>query len=101
MITNSTSNLTRALITYTYLLVPTYVKPNRWFIYAQKIQLIDWDFFCSTLWMYRDVYFLGENTLLVPTFWVNSHFGSKIDFVTNVVPNKRKSFLKWSLPSTH
>ena len=24
------------------------------------------------------------------TFWVNSHFCSKIDFVTNVVPKKKK-----------
>ena len=27
---------------------------------------------------------------MVPTFWFNSHFGPKIDFVTNVVPNKKK-----------
>ena len=27
---------------------------------------------------------------MVLTFWFNSHFGPKIDFVTNVVPNKKK-----------
>ena len=47
------------------------------------------------------VKFQGENALLVPTFWVNSHFGPKINFATNVVPKKRKLFLFWSLPSTH
>ena len=44
---------------------------------------------------------LGENALLIPTFWVNSHFGPKINFVTNVGPKKRKLILFWSLPSTH
>ena len=44
---------------------------------------------------------MGDNALLVPTFWVNSHFGLKIDFVTNVIPKKWKSFLKWPLPSAN
>ena len=43
----------------------------------------------------------GEDALFVPTFWVNFHFSPKIDFVANFIPKKRKSFLKWSLPSTH
>ena len=43
----------------------------------------------------------GENTLLVHTFWFNSHFGPKIDFVTNVTPEKRKSFLKRFMSSTY
>ena len=43
----------------------------------------------------------GENAFLIPTFWVNFHFGPKIDFVTNVVPKKRKLILFWSLPLTH
>ena len=33
---------------------------------------------------------LGENTLLVPKFWVNFHFGPKIDFVNNIISKKKK-----------
>jgi len=46
-------------------------------------------------------YNLGKNAFLVHTLWINFSFGPKIDFVTNVIPRKRKSFLKWSLPSIH
>ena len=49
-------NLTRALITYAYLLVPIQWMPNKWFIYTQKIQLINWDFLWHTLSENRDVY---------------------------------------------
>ena len=34
----------------------------------------------------------GENALLIPTFWVNYHFGPKIDFITNFVPKKENRF---------
>ena len=33
---------------------------------------------------------LSENTLLIPTFWVNYHFGPKIDFVNNIISKKKK-----------
>ena len=39
------------------------------------------------------IYMCDENALLVPIFWINFHFSSKIDFVTNVVPKKRKLIL--------
>ena len=39
------------------------------------------------------IYIYGENALLVSTFWVNFHFGPKIDFITNVVHKKRKLIL--------
>ena len=38
---------------------------------------------------------------MVPTFWVNSHFGPQIDFVANSIPKKGKSFLKSFLSSTN
>ena len=31
---------------------------------------------------------IGKNALLVLIFWVNSHFGPKINFATNVVPKE-------------
>ena len=37
--------------------------------------------------------FKGIKAFLVPTFWVNSHFGPKIDFVPIVIPIFKKSFL--------
>ena len=44
---------------------------------------------------------LGENTLLVSTFWSNYHFGPYFDFATILAPKNKKSILFWSLSSTH
>ena len=38
-------------------------------------------------------FIIGENALFVPTFWVNFHFGPKIDFFAKK-KKKKKSFLK-------
>ena len=36
---------------------------------------------------------LGENTLLVFTFWANYHFGPYFDFATILAPKNKKSIL--------
>ena len=41
------------------------------------------------------------NILLAFIFRINSHFSPKITFVSNIIPKKRKSFLKWFLLSIH
>ena len=41
------------------------------------------------------------NILLAFIFRINSHFSPKITFVSNIIPKKGKSFLKWFLLSIH
>ena len=39
---------------------------------------------------------IGKNTLLIPTFWVDSHFDLYFDFATIPFPKNKKSILFWS-----
>ena len=50
---------------------------------------------------YVVMFILGEKTLLIPTFWTDSHFDSYFDFTNILVPKNRKSILFWFLPLTH
>ena len=56
--------------------------------------------------MLRTVFLLkkkkkGVNTILVPTFWFHSQFGSYILVAVNLVPIIFNLHLIWSLPLTH
>ena len=73
------------------------------FFWETKIGWNGWNTLKFNTWwkMGFCVPMLGENTLLVHTFWTDSHFGLYFDFVTILVPKKGKSISFWSLLSTH
>ena len=87
-------NLTRALITYAYLLVPIQWMPNKWFIYTQKIQLINWDFLWHTLSENRDVYCIIMWKFDIGVFHVCTMLSCKYLYIYIYIEREREREMK-------